>query len=330
MNIQEIFDLAIQIGIDNDPRGRVKVEKNLKKRKEEYKDLSEKKKKEFDLGTLTNPYSDSAIQYAPDLNKEIKTVMVGIDIDPAEILLANELNKQGKKIDLIIGHHPMGKALANLADIMDMQIDYLAEDGIPANVAEKIMEERMSQVSRGVAPINHYQQTDAARLLDIPLMNIHGAADNSVRNFVKNVIKEKKPENLEEILETLKKIPEYAEAVKLNAGPVIFAGNEKSRAGKIIIGMAGGTGPSDKIYEKIGHYGIGTIVDMHIGEKHLEEANKNYVNVVVAGHIASDSLGMNIIMDELEKRGVKIIPCSGFIRHSRNKLYLRKRAAVNR
>lgn len=319
MKIQEIFDLAIQIGIDNDPRGRAKIEKIFKKRKAEFDELPAKKKKDYDQDRLTNPYSDTNVQYAPDLDKEIKTVLVGIDIDPAEILLANELNKQGKKIDLVIGHHPMGKSLANLGDVMDMQVDILEKAGVPGNIAEKILEERISQVGRGVAPINHYQVVDAAKLLNIPLINIHTPADNSVYKFVKEKIDKANPETAGEIIEVLKEIPEYSEAVKLGSGPTLFSGGEKSRAGKITLGMTGGTGGSEKIYEKLGQYGIGTVVDMHIGEKHREEAAKHYINVVIAGHIASDSIGMNILMDELEKRGVEIIPCSGYIRYSRIK-----------
>jgi len=39
--------------------------------------------------------------------------------------------------------------------------------------------------------------------------------------------------------------------------------------------------------------------------------------VVIAGHISSDSLGVNQFLDELEKRSIEIIPCSGLIRVSR-------------
>ncbi|MFA6963442.1 MAG: NGG1p interacting factor NIF3 [Patescibacteria group bacterium] len=319
MKIKEIFELAIQIGIDNDPRGRKKIEKILAKRKEEFDELPEKKKKEYDLDRLTNPYSDTNIQFVPDMNKEVKTVLVGIDADPSEILLANELNKQGRKIDLIIGHHPIGKSLANLGDVMDMQIDVMEQEGVPGNIAEKIMEERISQIGRSVAPVNHYQSADTAKLLNIPLVNIHTPADNSVFKYVKEIMDKKKPETVGEIVDLLKEIPEYAEGMRLAMGPVVFSGSEKSRAGKILLGMTGGTGGSEKIYEKLGQYGIGTVIDMHIGEKHREEAAKHYINVVIAGHMASDSLGLNIIMDELEKRGVEIIPCSGFIRHSRIK-----------
>ena len=50
-----------------------------------------------------------------------------------------------------------------------------------------------------------------------------------------------------------------------------------------------------------------------------KEAEKANVNVVVAGHISSDSLGMNIILDELEKKGLEVIPFAGLIRVKRNK-----------
>lgn len=318
MKIKEIFELAIQTGIENDPRGRKKVEQILAERKSDYEDLPAKKKKDFDVDKLENPYSDSGIQFG-DPNKEIKRVLVGIDISSAEVLLAKELEQTGKKIDLIIAHHPEGKQLTNLHEVMDIQTDVLERAGVPGSVAEKVLEDRLRQVSQSIAPINHYQAIDTAILLDIPMMNIHTPADNSVWKFVDEYIEQKKPTRVGEIVEVLQEIPEFEEATKRNAGPVIFAGNEKSRAGKIVVsGMTGGTSGSEKIYEKMSQYGIGTEIGMHIPEKHREEANKNYINIVIAGHIASDSLGLNIIMDKLEAKGIEIIPCSGYIRHKRS------------
>ena len=45
MTIQEIYDLAIEMGIKADPRGKDAVKKLLDKRKKHFKELSEKKKK---------------------------------------------------------------------------------------------------------------------------------------------------------------------------------------------------------------------------------------------------------------------------------------------
>ena len=54
---------------------------------------------------------------------------------------------------------------------------------------------------------------------------------------------------------------------------------------------------------------------------HLEEAKKHNINVVIAGHMASDTLGMNLLLDEIEKveKFEKIYEFSGFKRFSRNK-----------
>src|SRR3989338_6997102 len=123
MTIQQIYDLAVRLGIANDLRGQAKVKKILSKKKEKYEKLTGDDKKEFDREGLTNPYSDTRI--LNDQGKEIKKVMVGIDIQPAEILMAKELG-----VDLVIAHHPLGDALADLHDVMHLQADVLAQYGV--------------------------------------------------------------------------------------------------------------------------------------------------------------------------------------------------------
>jgi len=317
MTAKEIFDLAIKMGIAHDPRGGEEIKQILRRNREEYKELPKKKQLEYDKEKFTNPYSDSRILTKVD-NQKIKRVLVGIDIGTEEVLLANELGKKGKKIDLIIAHHPQGKALADLHEVMDIQTSVLARAGVPENIGEGVLKERLGQVWRQIMPVNHYKSVMAAEILEIPMINIHTPADNCVWKFVDEYISEKKPKTLGEIIDVLKEIPEYKRATELHAGPCIFAGSEKSRAGKIVVtGMTGGTSGSEKIYERMSHYGIGTEVAMHIREEDREEAIKHYINVVIAGHMASDSLGLNIIMDKLEEAGIEIVPCSGYIRYSR-------------
>src|ERR1700728_3548821 len=48
MTIQQIYDLAVEMGMKADPRGMVSVKKYLQKNKKRYEELSEKKKKYFD------------------------------------------------------------------------------------------------------------------------------------------------------------------------------------------------------------------------------------------------------------------------------------------
>ncbi len=317
MKIKEIFNLAIKMGMEADLRGKKEVERILERKRKKYERLSEKEKEEFDKEALENPYLDSRIlNIAKD--KEIKRVLVGIDIEPAEILLAKEIGN----IDLIISHHPLGKALAHLHDVMEMQCDILNLYGVPINVAEGLMKERISEVARGVNRLNHQRTVDCAKILGFNLMCLHTVCDNLAAKFLKEKIeKENHLMRLEDLIELLKEIPEYKKAIELGLpGPKIFVGEKERRCGKIAITeITGGTEGSPKLYEKMAIAGIGTVVGMHISEEHKKEAEAAHINVVIAGHMSSDSLGVNLFLDELEKRGIEIIPCSGLIRVSRNK-----------
>jgi putative NIF3 family GTP cyclohydrolase 1 type 2 len=54
---------------------------------------------------------------------------------------------------------------------------------------------------------------------------------------------------------------------------------------------------------------------MHISEEHLENAKKAKLNVVIAGHISSDVLGLNLLFNELEKEEkLEFVSVSGFER----------------
>jgi len=315
MKIKDIFNLALKMGIRADFRGQDGIEKLLKRKKEKYEKLFEKERERFDLEVLNNPYLDSRIYHIAQ-DKEIKKVLVGIDVEPAELLLAKEI----KGIDLIIAHHPMGKGLAHLADVMHLQCDVLNFYGVPINIAEGLMKERISEVARGVNRLNVERTVDTAKLLGFNLMNTHTPADNLAAKFLKDLIEIEKPERLEGLLNLLDEIPEYKEAIKIGTGPKIFVGEPERRCGKICLSeITGGTEPTPKIYEKMAQAGIGTVVGMHMGEESKKEAEAANINVVIAGHMSSDSLGMNLFLDELQKKGIEIVPCSGLIRVSRIK-----------
>ncbi|MBN2197723.1 NGG1p interacting factor NIF3 [Candidatus Wolfebacteria bacterium] len=314
MTIKQIYDLAIKVGIKNDPRGKERINKILNRKKEQYEKLSKDKKAEFDLETLINPYSDTRILV--ENKKPIKRILAGIDIGVSELLLAEKL----KNIDLIISHHPLGKALAGLDEVMDLQAEVLSQYGIPINVAESLMKKRISEVARGISAINHNKTVDAANLLNLALMCVHTPTDNMVAMFLKERIEKENFEYVGDLMKFLKSIPEYQKAMEIKAGPKLFTGSENNRTGKIALTeITGGAEGSKDIYEKMATAGIGTIVGMHISEEHRKQAEKNHLNVVIAGHMSSDSLGMNLFLDQLEKNKIKVIPCSGLIRVKRIK-----------
>jgi putative NIF3 family GTP cyclohydrolase 1 type 2 len=203
---------------------------------------------------------------------------------------------------------------------MQLQADVLHLYGVPINIAEKMLKKRIEEVARGLSPVNHSRVVDIARHLKIPLMSIHTPCDNLAAQFIDQKIKKDKPVFVGDLIDSLNEVSEYKEASRIKAGPKIFVGSRENRVGKIAITeMTGGTEGAPEIYEKLAQAGIGTVVGMHISEKHREEAEKAHINVVIAGHISSDSIGVNLFLDELEKKNIEIVPCSGLIRVFRAK-----------
>lgn len=316
MRLEEIYRTAIEMGIEADPRSREDVQKVLDAAKKDYEELEGRKREIFDEDNLWNPYADSRI-LVDGGERDISSVMVGVDITPGEVVLADRLRERGK-VDAIIGHHPQGKASSNFYEVMHMQEDMYQELGIGITVAEGIFAPRIGEVMRAVHPRNYNQSVDACRLLDMPFMCVHSPADNHVQGFLENLFEEKGPEKVKDLIEVLEEVPEFDIATRENSGPKVFVGDKERRVGKIVVKMTGGTSGPKEAYENLSKAGVGTVVCMHIPENHIEEAKKNHINVVVSGHMASDSLGINLIMDRIEENGVEIVPCSGYIRVKRS------------
>lgn len=319
MTLQQLYEVCLELAIKNGPRTKEEIQERLKRLKDDYKKMDEKKKKYFDTESLHNPFLDSRIE-SGDPQTKLKRILVGIDIGVGEILLANELNKMGKKIDAVIAHHPEGRSLIDLTRVMDVQEDIAVMEGVPINVVEKLMKARIGDLNRALHAVNHYQVPSAAKLLGIPFACFHTFADNQVYTFIKNYITKRKPKYVGDITDALMELPEYQEAKKMGNGPMMFVGDEKARAGKISFsGFTGGTSGSKDIYEKMAAAGVGTILAMHIPEEHRKLVESYHMNVLICGHMASDSLGVNLLMDEAEKKGIEILTCGGFTRISRAK-----------
>jgi len=317
MRLIDLYRLVVKRGIANDPRTASEIKDSLKKSRGEFRKSKGPDKKAFDREALANPYADTRILYG-DPDRDVKTVMVGIDMEMPEILAADRLNDKGETIDLVMAHHPEGAAWAKFYDVMRIQVAMFKKLGISAEVAEEMLKERMAEVERAVAPANHMRSVDIARLLDMPYMCCHTPADNHVVTYLQKLFDRKRPEKLSQVLGILKSIPEYFDGMKKNAGPRILIGDPKKKAGKIFVDMTGGTEGPKKIFPRLSQAGVGTIVAMHLSEEHFKHAKGEHINVIIAGHIASDTLGLNLLLDAVERvEKLKIVPASGFVRIKR-------------
>lgn len=315
LKINDFYKAAIDCAIDSDPRGRKSVEKELDSIKKSYEKLDDKNKEYFDKDTLFNPYSDTRILNIAE-DRDIKKIICGIDMQTPELLLADRLNEKNSNIDLVITHHPNGYGFVNFYDVIAMQAEKNALHNVAINVSEGITNKRLNEVSRSVFSANHYRDVDAAKLLKLNYMCMHTVADNFVETFLTEKIKEENPYVLSDIIDILYTIDEYKISAKRYNSPKIFNGSNKSKVGKFIVDMTGGASFDAAMIEALSKAGVCTIVMMNISDRLLDECRKYYINIVCAGHMSSDSLGLNLLFKAIKnktKENFEIIPASGYI-----------------
>ncbi len=288
MKLSRFYNQAVRFGSERDPRNRPRLKS----------------------------YADSAVLYG-SAGTEIRKILVGIDIEVGELLLADRIRAR-RGLDLVIAHHPEGSSFARLHEVMQVQVDLLTKSGVDKGSAQLLIDERMREVKRRLLSQNHTRPVDAARLLDLPFMCIHTPADNHVFWHIRKLIAQKRPGSVQDIVDILLEEPEYQKAKENSCGPQVILGSPKRKAGKVLIEMTGGTSGPRNVFDKLYKAGVRTLVSMHMDEEHFKKGMEANLNVVIAGHISSDTLGLNLLLDRIEvEEAFQITGCSGFTRFRR-------------
>jgi len=241
--------------------------------------------------------------------ENIKKVLAGVDMETAELLLAKELG-----YDCVVAHHPKNTN-TKMLDVMDSHILKLEKLGVPRNKSQKALGPRKDELSYMTHVSNSRRSESAAKLLNMPYISIHTPADligeAMVQEFLDEKFADKPDTKLEDIVKALEEIGEYKNSARK---PVIRIGSNDSYAGKIYVLMSGLTGPGAPILKQYFEGGVGTLVMMHIPEKDVKELKEHNVgNIVIAGHMSSDSLGMNKIADKWREMGAEVTMMSGIV-----------------
>lgn len=247
------------------------------------------------------------------LDGDVRRVLFGIDVDVGELLLARELGLDG-----VIAHHPIGsRAGMNLPNMIDRHEEQMVAVGIPRARAHQAMLERKAPVERVGHSKNYDRVVDAARLLGMPLMNIHLAADLVSRQYFIDFVGQHvdgRATRVGALIEELKTIPEMEVAL---AQPQLWLGKGDNPVGRWVVQMAAGTNGGAPIFSTYYEHGINTILAMHVDPadlNKLEAMRLPAANLIITGHMPSDSIGINRLIDALQERGVEVIPGSGVIR----------------
>lgn len=317
MKLREFYEFSVEKGMDVDLRGRDGIAKYLAEIKDEYEKLGGKEKEDFDGERLWNPFGDTRI-VCGDPETEVQRMLVGIEITGQEMLLAAELSRRGRQIDLLFGHHStcLARSTAHAGDIMCLQVNMMVEDGVPIHQAEKII---ATDIGTHERPEN-YQHPVVAELLGLAVIGIHTPTDNYGMFHLRAQVAQQKPQKVGELVEMLEKIPECAAAVKARTShrPKALVGGPKDSLGKIHYCLTGGWNPTGTAFRKIAEAGVGTSVMVAATDEHKKIAQEFHMNIVRFPHYPFDSVGMNLLLDDARKRWpFEVVACSNFTRVER-------------
>ena len=244
----------------------------------------------------------------------LKRALFGIDLEVGELLWARDAG-----FDVVVAHHPVGDGPASVqfTDVIWRQVDQLREEGVSEPVARAAVAERVATVHRRRHMANHNRVLDTARLIGMPLLNIHLPPDIVTRRYLQDVLgRLVGPETtIGDILQTLNGIPEMAGSL---VKPELWIGDEDNPVGRFTIAIAGGTNGGYPVFSAYYAAGVETILAMHVDEGDFVRlraeaaagANRNFV---VTGHMPSDSIGINRLIWGLEDKGLACLRTSGII-----------------
>jgi putative NIF3 family GTP cyclohydrolase 1 type 2 len=243
---------------------------------------------------------------------DVRRVLFGVDITLADVIWA-----QQNGFDAVIAHHPLGdRARLGLAQVVHRQVDQMVAEGVARELAEHAVAIRLEAVERRLHVSNVNALVDSARLVGMPLCNVHLACDIITRDALIDVLRRHAGEDstvADAIAWLDAAFPEYRNG---HARPQAWAGSARNPLGRWTVAIAGGTNGGFPVFHEYFQAGVNTIFAMHIDEADLQQlravADTEHT-LVITGHMASDSIGINAVIAGLEERGVEVVRTGGVV-----------------
>lgn len=235
--------------------------------------------------------------------RRLRKVLVSIDVGVGELLLAKALDCDG-----VIAHHPAGgNAQLEGYKVFMRHVDQMRNSGVPAEIAKEAVKNKYRVLDVQHHPENYDQTPIAAKKLGLPLATIHSPCDEIGRRMLVQATNDlDKGTTVGKLVAEIDKFPEYKRA---KTRIQVRLGSPKNKIGKVSISHAAYTNGGFDVAKAYFQNGTNTLSYIHISEADLSklEAEKLGPNLIVLGHIASDWLGINRLLRELEKSDVEAV-----------------------
>lgn len=262
----------------------------------------------LEMAGLTEIPGDSAI-YHP--GSDIKKLMFGIDIKGPEVKMAADMG-----FDAAISHHPTGgQARLQFHKVLYRHLDQLAGAGVPREAVQAMIDD-LAEDHRVMASMSNYDhEPSVARLLDMPYMNIHTPLDEIGRRRLQAAADElPATDTIADLITHLE--TSFGEFGNADTRIELRMGNMDNTIGKVVMSHGAGTNGGYPVAKAYYDHGVNTVIYIHCRPADSKKLIAEYgerVNLIVTGHIVSDSIGINPYIDRLRKEGIDVIPLSGII-----------------
>ncbi len=262
----------------------------------------------LELSGLAEIPLDSGVHFPGD---KVHRILATIDCGVDDLLLARAL-----RCDAVLTHHPEWTASLYGWTLIARQIDQMVDCGVPVARAEAAIQRRMQSVELICHPRNYGRVMQAAKLLTLAFLNVHLPCDIISRRIIsEHMAPFQHPDSRATVADVIAALQEIPEQKLAATEPKIRLGAPDRLAGRVAVAMAGYTNGGVDVLRAYFEAGVGTVLMMHFPEGDLKEAREQKLagNLVITGHMASDSIGINVYLDELERRGLEVIRAGGII-----------------
>jgi hypothetical protein len=127
-----------------------------------------------------------------------------------------------------------------------------------------------------------------------------------MRQVILKAIKSGRTEYVSDIVRSISRIPEFRNAATMVE---VKLGSGKSRAGHWVLVVAAGTNGGYHIAKAYMQNRVSTVIYLHVDYGDLTKMREDKLdgNLIVMGHLAGDSIGLNGLADRLEELGVETV-----------------------
>ena len=250
---------------------------------------------------------DCAIYYP---GTRISHLLLGIDVGAAELFMARQLGYHA-----VIAHHPAGFA-GPYWEVYRLHVGQMVAAGVPRAEAEAAVAERIAGFEAAAQRENYDHIASIARLLETPFLNIHSPLDEVGRRIMQATVDEALAVNpaatVADLRAALLRLPEFAAA---RTQMQVALGGWDTPAGRVVVSHGAYTNGGYRVARAYLTHGVDTLCCIHFP---LEDAQRLAAegvrgNILVMGHIAGDSVGINPYVARLRADGLEVTTFSGVI-----------------